>query len=171
MKKNKITYNLHNKDTKDRVNKAIKREKERDGLWKTKQQITDKKYNDYCKATNTKNTNGGWKNKVYGATKSEWQRKWETEYEKMARKYKDKKKEITIKTHEAVILYDKENDAADAYNAEVEKKNGEIVVKIIYGRRKLKVKAHEEEIESEKLLELALKHRASIYIIDEIIEK
>ena len=165
MKKNKITYNLHDKDTRNRVNKAIKKEKERDGLWKTKQQITDKKYNDYCKKISTKNTAGGWKNKVYSVGKSQWQREWETNYDEMARKYReDKRSEVKIKTHKAVILYDEDGNY-DAYEGEIEKCNGEIIVKIIYDNKKLPVKVEKPSINdiNEELWKIALVKNADIY--------
>lgn len=167
----KKRYDLKNKENVRRISRVVENEVDRRKLWRTENQVKNKKYNEYCKKNDTCNTEGGWKNKLYSVGKSQWQRKWENEYDKMNKKYGEKKKQTTIKTREAVILYDKEVDAADAYKADVEKINGDITVKIIFGKRKLPVKVHQEIIDNEELLELALKNRASIYVIDEIIEK
>ena len=110
------------------------------------------------------NTYGGWKNKKICSTKSqlEWQ------YENEGRKIENKKP-VKIKIGErAVILYDEETGEYDAYKAEVEKINNDITVKIINGRKKLRVKVYEGEIDNEELLEMALKYKAYIYCIDEI---
>lgn len=110
------------------------------------------------------NTYGGWKNRKICSTKSQLEWKYETE----GREEK-KKKPVKIEIGErAVILYDKDTGEYDAYKAETEKIGDEITVKIINGRKKLRVKVHEEVIENEELLEMALKYKAYIYIIDEI---
>lgn len=165
--RNKITYKLKDPKTAKRVNSVISKEKNRKGLWRDKNEIRDKKYREYCERCGAANTQGSWKNKVYASTKSRWQRE---EEEKGTQK--EKKNSVTIKTHTAIILYDKESGACDAYNAEIERKNDGVeeqtIAKIISGRRKIRVKVHKEKIENEKLLEIALKNRAEIYIIDEI---
>lgn len=162
----KKRFDLKNKNNTKRINNVIKKEVNKRDLWRTKESIKNKKLNEYCKENNSHNTNGGWKNKRYCSTKSQWQRELEN-------KEPEKVKKIKVKmiTREAVILYEKETGKADVYEADVEKMDGEIIVKIINGRKKIGVKVHEEIIDNEELLELALKYRASIYVIDEIIEK
>ena len=162
-------YKLKNPNTVKKINEVIKKEKEREGLWRTREQIADKKYNEYCKREGVKNTNGGWQNRKWCSTKSLWEKKCEecgvtNLHEKPRWEYKS----VKIKTHEAVILHDGEE--YDAYEAEVEKMNGEILVKIIYGRRKLYVRVREADINDEDILKIALQNRASVYEIIEVEE-
>lgn len=169
----KTDYNLKNKETVKFVNGVIHQTNNKKGLMRDKNQQRDVKYNEYCERYNrdntikTYNTQGSWKNKRYCSTKSRWQKEIE---EQMANGTyrKETKKPVKIETHQAVILYDKDAECADAYNAEIENINGEITIKIINGRKKIKVKAHRESIDNEEILKLALEYRAEIYVIDEI---
>ena len=161
-------YNLNNKEMVKVVNKIFKNEINRKGLWRTKNQNTDIKYRKYCETSDGINTYGGWKNKVYSVGKSQIQRRIENG--ELAPNWNEtKRKEIKIITHEAVILYDKDTGNCDAYECEIEKYKGEIIAKIIYGRRKLKVKVHHETIDNEMIIGVALQNKANIYIIDEIL--
>lgn len=170
----KIKYNIHDKVIVEKVNNVIKRERNREGINRNKNQITDIKYNEYCKKHNreseikTHNTDGGWMNRKLCGTKSQWA--WKMEDKRYRDKYKDdKRKEEKIKTHECVILYDEFSGNYDAYEAEIEKTNGEIMVKIINGRRKIYVSCHRVnyyEINERELIEVALKKGVKIYAID-----
>lgn len=161
-------YNLNNKEMVKAVNKIFQNEINRKGLWRTKNQNTDIKYRKYCETCDGTNTDGGWKNKVYSVGKSQIQRRIENG--ELAPNWNEtKRKETKIITHEAVILYDKETGNCDAYECEIEKYKGEIIAKIIYGRRKLKVKVHHETINNEIIIGVALQNKANIYIIDEIL--
>lgn len=102
-------------------------------------------------------------------TKSQWAWEWEKDYERMKNKYGEKDKKMTIKNKQAVILYDGEN--YDAYEAEIEKTNDKIILKIPCGRGKLKVKVRREKIEDEEIIKIALLNKAEIYRLEEIIEK
>ena len=166
----KDRFNIKNKENIERINQRISKEINRRSLWRTKEQATDKKYKEYCEKYNldntekTYNTSGGWKNRKICSTKSqlEWQ------YEKEGREEK-KKKPVKIEIGErAVILYDEETGEYDAYKAETEIIGDEITVKIINGRKKLRVKVYKGIIEDEELLKMALKYNAYIYCIDEI---
>lgn len=161
-------YNLNNKEMVKAINETIKNEINRKGLWRTKNQNTDIKYRKYCENCNGINTDGGWKNKVYSVGKSQIQRRIENG-ELKPNWCEVKRKEIKIITHEAVILYDKDTGNCDAYECEIEKYKGEIIAKIIYGRRKLKVKVHHETIDNEMIIGVALENKARIYVIDEIL--
>lgn len=164
-------YSLKNKNTIRIINNKLKNEINKTGIWRTKEQNKDVKYRKYCRENNIINTEGGWKNKVYSVAKSEWQRKWDEDFEKMNKKYAErKKKPVKIITKEAIILYDKETGDCDAYEAEVEKIDKDITVKIPYGnKRKLKVKVHHETIDDEEIIGIALENRARIFVIDEIL--
>lgn len=165
--KNKTDYSLKKHETIKRVNDVISKEKNRKGLWKTKNEIQNEKYNAYCKENGIQNTSGGWKNRKWCSTKSQWQ--WKIEDEISQGTYKeDKKPVVKIKTHEAVILYDEETGNCDAYEAEVEKINDDITVKIPYGKKKLRIKVYKGEIDNEEIIGIALENMAQIYIIDEI---
>lgn len=112
------------------------------------------------------NTSGGWKNRKICSTKS--QLEWK--YEKEGRKTENKKP-VKIEIGErAVILFDEETEKYDAYRAEIEKIGNETLVKIINERKKIIVKVHERKIENEELLKSALKYKAYIYCIDEIVK-
>lgn len=161
-------YNLNNKEMVKVVNETMKNEINRKGLWRTKNQSEDIKYRKYCKEYGGINTDGGWKNKVYSVGKSQIQRRIENG--ELAPNWNEtKRKEPKIITEEAVILYDKDTGKCDAYRCEIEKYNGETIAKIIYGRRKLKVKVHHETIDNETIISVALQNKASIYVIDEIL--
>lgn len=161
-------YNIKNKDMVKAVNDTMKKEVNRRGLWRTRNQNTDIRYRKYCETCDGINTYGGWKNKVYSVGKSQIQRRIENR--ELAPNWNEtKRKPVKIKTREAVILYDKDTGNCDAYEADVEKMGEEITVKIIYGRRKLNVRAHYEPIENEEITKIALQNRAYIYIIDEIL--
>lgn len=168
-RKRKLKCDIKNPNMVKIINKRLENEISKKGLWKTKDQITDKKYNEYCKKYNEINTYGGWKNKVYGVAKSNIQRRIE-KGELSPKWNENKKRKIKIKTKEAAILYDKENGDCDVYKAEIEKINGEIIVKIPYGnKKKLKVKVHKEIINDKEIIEAALENGAEIYTIDEIL--
>lgn len=161
-------YNLNNKEMVKAVNKIFQNEINRKCLWRTKNQNEDIKFRKYCETCDGINTYGGWKNKVYSVGKSQIQRRIENG-ELNPNWNETKRKEIKIITHEAVILYDKDTGNCDAYECEIEKYKGEIIAKIIYGRRKLKVKVHHETINNEMIIGVALQNKAHIYVIDEIL--
>lgn len=164
--KKKTDYNLNNKDTIKKVNAVIKQTENRKGLWRTKHNIADMKMRKYCAKNNIANTDGGWVNKKYARTKSYFQNKIENGDFRISDSIQLKQpEEIKIKDHRAIILYEKATGKCDAYNAEIEKINGEIIAKIIAGRRKIEVRVRKEKIEDEEIIKIALQNRAEIYVI------
>jgi hypothetical protein len=166
----KKRFNIKNQENVQRINNKISKEINKKDLWKTREQIKNNNYKRYCEKYNldntekTYNTYGGWKNRKVCSTKSQLEWQYETE----GREEKEKKP-VKIEIGErAVILYDEETGDYDAYKAEVEKINNDITVKIINGRKKIRVKVYEGIIDNEELLEMALKYNAYIYCIDEI---
>ena len=120
-----------NRERVKHTNEVIYKTKLMKGVNNTKEQIRDRKYNEYCKSYNVKNnteiknTAGGWKSrKKWCSTKSQWQ--YETE-DKISNGLGEKEKEIKYKNRETIILYDMKNREVKPFCAELEKTVGQNV--------------------------------------------
>lgn len=170
--KKKISYKIKDPKTIKYLNAVTNRDKQKKGLWRTEEQYKDIRYRKYAIENNVKNTNGGWKNKIWCNTKSEEQKELENKISNGT--YREpKQKEIKIKILQAVILY--ENGKYGAYKAEIEKTSRDTIVKIIYGthHKKLPVRVEKPKIDEidNEIWKIALIHNAEIYKIVEILEK
>ena len=168
--KNKISYKIKDPNTMKIVNGMLDRDKQKIGLWRTKEQYKDIKYRKYAAENGVKNTIGGWENKIWCNTKSNWQKNIEDKISNGT--YKEPtKKDVKIKILQAVILY--ENKNYDVYKAEIEKTSKDIIVKIIYGahHKKLPVRVEKPKIDEidNEMWKLALIYNAEIYKIVEIL--
>lgn len=188
--KNKVQQIKNMKSVK-RANEVIREIKLKDGIKKSKDQIRDKKYNEYCKAYNRThenkihNTEGGWRpRKVYATTKTRWQRELEEKGLTFLNEKCGSAREYSIRNKmEAVILWDGEK--ADVYFGETEKRNEELLLKIKVKNKKIKIHAEiakelwakdgpaevetaGEKMKTTELLRIAMLYKTQIYKIKSI---
>ena len=133
------------------INKELKNEKMRKGLWRDKYSAMNAKMRKRCEEENGNYVEGGWKNRKICSTKSQWAWKMENEMEKTGRNPLEKEEiEIKIKyPRKAVILYDKKCKIAQIYDAEMERFGEFYTVKIIVGKNKIIVHGKKEKIEED----------------------
>lgn len=183
------THRLHNTATVDRVNTLIREEKRKEGLNRTREQQTDKRYREYCDAynrehrTQTHNTDGGWRPlRRYASGLSQWQRWSEEELSQKNTAIDEVLHRHGLAHHTAaVILYDKANGQAGAIMGRVHSTPSETHITVPKVPQ-LKIQAHRlrtdewdaddtviaegEAITMGELVKAAMQHRAEIYTLE-----